>query len=465
MSARPARSRLRLRILLGLGVVLLAAIVFVAGWILPTATGYVAKNACSAVFVAGRDPERVAAEDLAPQSFVSFTVDRERRRVSASVLGLAGRTAVHREGLGCVLAIVGAPERLQAHGFTPPHTPASDAPWPAGEGQRTTPDPPGLDRAALDSAVAAAFAEPDPSSLRRTRAVVVVHGGEIVGERYAEGFDPTTRHLGWSMTKSVTNAMIGVLVGRGALARAAPAPVPAWAGDPRQAVTLDQLLRMSSGLEFEERYGPLADATHMLFEVDDGAAVALARPLAHEPDTTFSYSSGTTNILSWIARRQFADLEAYHRFPHEALFAPIGMRSAVFETDATGTYVGSSFLYATARDWARFGLLYLRDGVWDGARILPEGWVEYSRTPTPTGTGDYAAHFWANAADPNLPGERRLPHVPADAYQASGFQGQAVLIVPSRDAVIVRLGMTHDRAAWDLDGFAAAVLAALPPAN
>ncbi|MBZ5710503.1 serine hydrolase domain-containing protein [Nannocystis pusilla] len=464
MSPKPAPPRRPRRLLAGLGVALLAALVFLAGWILPTATGYVAKNACSAVFVAGRDPGRVGAEDLAPQSYVSFTVDREQRRVRASVFGLAARTAVYRDGLGCALAIGAAPESLQAQTVALPHAPASDAPWPIGEGERLAADPPGLDRAALDAAVAAAFAEPNPDSLRRTRAVVVVHGGAIVAERYADGFDRDTRHLGWSMSKSVTNALVGILVGRGLLTRDAPAPVPGWAGDPRRAVTLDQLLRMSSGLEFEERYGPLADATRMLFEVDDAADVALARPLAHDPDTVFSYSSGTTNILSWIVRRQFPELAAYHRFPHEALFAPLGMRSAVFETDASGTFLGSSFVHATARDWARFGLLYLRDGVWDGARILPEGWVAYSRTPTKTGVGDYAAHFWANAPDPADPDKRRLPHVPADAYQAAGFQGQAVLIVPSRDAVIVRLGMTHDRAAWDLDGFASAVLAALPAA-
>ncbi|MCY0994442.1 serine hydrolase [Nannocystis sp. ILAH1] len=463
MSAPPAPSRLRRRLLLGFAFVLLAAVVFVSGWILPTATGYVAKNACSAVFVAGRDPDRIG-EDLAPMWYVSFAVDREQRRVHASVLGLAGRTAVHRDGLGCALAIGAAPEALQAQTLAVQHAPAGDAPWPAGEGERLAADPPGLDRAALDAAVTAAFSEPNPDSLRLTRAVVVVHGGAIVAERYADGFDRGTRHLGWSMSKSVTGALIGILVGRGRLTRDAPAPVPAWSGDPRGAITLDQLLRMSSGLQFEERYGPLADATHMLFEVEDAVAVALARPLAHDPDTVFAYSSGTSNILSWIVRNQFPALADYHRFPHEALFAPIGMRSAVFETDASGTFLGSSFVYATARDWARFGLLYLRDGVWDGARILPEGWVEYSRTPTRTGPGDYAAHFWANAPDPADPSKRRLPHVPPDAYQASGFQGQAVLVVPSRDAVIVRLGMTHERAAWDLDNFAAAVLAALPPA-
>ncbi|MBK9754030.1 MAG: serine hydrolase [Nannocystis sp.] len=457
------RGRLWRRALAVLALLLLAAGVFVTGWILPTATGYVARNTCSAVLLAGRDPAQVAAEDMAPYPFVSTTVDREQQLVRATVVGLAARTAVYRPGLGCALAIASDSDTLRAQGFEPPRAPASAAPWPQGDGDSTDPDPPGLDRAGLDAAVAAAFSEPDPESLRRTRAVIVVYDGAIVAERHADGFDRNTLHLGWSMSKSVTNALVGILVGRGQLDLQAPAPVPAWADDPRRAITLDQLLRMSSGLEFDERYGALADATHMLFEVDDAAAYAISKPLAHPPDTVFSYSSATTNILSWIVRQQFTSDAAYHRYPHEALFAPIGMRSAVFETDATGTLLGSSYVHASARDWARFGLLYLQDGVWNGARVLPPGWVDYSRTPTPTSeTRDYAAQFWANAGKPDDPGDRRFPHLPVDAYQASGFQGQAVLIVPSRRAVIVRLGMTHQRPAWDLDAFAASVLAALP---
>ena len=446
-----------------IALLLVAAVIFAAGWILPTATGYVARNACSAVFVAGRDPVQVAAEDLAPQSYVSFAVDRERKFVRAAVFGLAARTAVYRPGLGCVLAIDADLDGLRAQGFEPPQAEASAAAWPAGDGDSAR--PPGIDGAALDAAVAAGFDEPNPASLRRTRAVVVIHDGVLVAERYAEGFDRDTRQLGWSMAKSVTSALVGVLVGRGVLDPKAPAPVPAWANDPRKAVTLDQLLRMSSGLEFEERYGPMADATHMLFEVDDAAAFALSKPLAHPPDTVYSYSSATSNILSWIVRQQFKSDAEYHRFPYEALFARIGMRSAVFETDAAGTFLGSSFVYASARDWARFGLLYLQDGIWDGARVLPAGWVEYSRTPTPTSeTREYAGHFWANAGKPGDEAARRLPQLPVDAYQASGFQGQAVLIVPSRKTIIVRLGMTHERPAWDLDTFAAGVLAALPGA-
>ena len=462
--ARRPRRLLR-RSLAAIGLLLVVGLVFVVWKILPTATGYAARTACSAVLVAGREPGPVAAEDLAKQWYTSFTVDRAAQRVTATVLGLAPRVAVYRPGLGCVLAIDADPAALQTEGFEPAQAPASASAmdWPAGDGDGRRPDPPGLDRAALDAAVAAAFDEPNPKSLRRTRAVVVVHDGAIVAERYAPGFDKTTRLLGWSMTKSVTSALVGVLVGRGELDVKAPAPLNEWAGDARKDITLDQLLRMSSGLEFEERYGMLADATHMLFEVDDAAAYPLGKPLASAPDTVYAYSSGTTNIISTIVRRRFDTLAAYHRFPHEALFAPLGMHSAVFETDAAGTLLGSSFMHATARDWSRFGLLYLQDGVWEGRRILPEGWVKYSSTASSTAPiGEYAAHFWANAGPPGAPERRRLPHVPVDAYQASGFQGQAVLIVPSRRTVIVRLGMTHEREAWDLDAFAAAVLAALP---
>ncbi|MEM6989255.1 MAG: serine hydrolase [Myxococcota bacterium] len=449
-----------------LAVLAAAGLAFVVVYILPTASGYAAKNACSSVFVAGLSEERISAEELKAVPYASFSVDRENKRVRASVVGLAARTAVFREGLGCAVAVDVEPDSLTDFAFEPPAAQLDEAPWPRGNRADDRPDPPGLDRAGLDAAVAAAFDEPDPDSLRHTRAVVVVQGGRLLAERYAADIDASTPLLGWSMTKSVTGAMVGILVGRGELDPAAPAPVPQWRNDARKDVTLDQLLRMSSGLEFEEVYGPLTDATHMLFEVDDAAAIALAKPLAKPPDSEFSYSSGTTNILSWIVRQRFATVGEYHRFPYESLFAPLGMSSATMETDASGTFVGSSFLYATARDWARFGELYLRDGMWRGQRILPEGWAAYSGAATPTAKrGEYAAQFWANAGAKDDPSDRKLPHVPTDAFWASGFQGQAVLIVPSRDAVLVRLGLTHDRAAWDLDAFASSVLATLPPTS
>lgn len=447
------------------GVVLAGVGWFVATRLAPTATGYTAKTLCSAVFVAGRDPDVVRREDLPGGDYVDAEVDTARKEVRASLLGMATRIAVWRPGLGCSLAIGVEPDALRGQGFEPPAVGLGAGPWPQGDGDDGRPDPPGLDRDALDTAVADSFAEPDAESLRRTRAVVVVQGERIVAERYADGFTKGSPHLGWSMTKSVTNALIGIMVERGELDVDAPAPVPEWEalGDPRRDITLDQLMRMSSGLAFEERYGPLADVTSMLFEVHDSAAVAIDQELAEPPDTRFSYSSGTTNILCRILRDRFDDTSAYHRFPHDALFSRIGMASAVFEPDPSGTFVGSSFLYATARDWARFGLLFLRDGVWNGERILPKDWVRYSATASPTAPlGEYGAQWWTNAGPPNDPSKRKFPALPVDAYQAKGFQGQMVLVVPSRDVVMVRLGMTHDRAAWDVDAFAGPILAALP---
>jgi len=465
MSEQESRAKRRWgrRIGLAAAVLLVGAGTFATVYVLPTATGYVAKLGCSGAFVAGQSAERLMSEDFSRMGYVSLSLDEDTKRAYASVFGLASRVAVHREGIGCALVVDADPDVVQAAGVEVPRAPESDAPWPAGDGVDPRPDPPGLDRAALELAIDHVFEEPDPESMRWTRAVAVIWDGRLVAERYAPWTSADAPHLGWSMTKSVTNAMVGALVLRGDLERDAPAPVPQWSGDERAGISLDAMMRMSSGLAFEERYGPLADATHMLFEVDDAAAIARVKPLAVPVDTEFSYSSGTTNLLTWIVRQQFDSAQAYHRFPHEALFAPLGMRSAVFETDAAGTFVGSSFLYASARDWARFGQLYLQDGVWNGQRLLPEGWAEYSGTATPTAkNGEYGAQFWTNAGPPNDPSARPDPGVPADAFKASGYQGQLVYVVPSRNAVVVRLGMTHDRAAWDANGFTSEVLEALP---
>jgi CubicO group peptidase (beta-lactamase class C family) len=201
----------------------------------------------------------------------------------------------------------------------------------------------------------------------------------------------------------------------------------------------------------------------MLFDRGDAAAYAAAKPLAHPPDSYWHYSSGTSNIVSRILRESFeGDQAAYFRFPREALFDRIGMRSAVIEPDASGTFVASSFMFATARDWARFGLLFLEDGVWQGERILPEGWVEYSTTPTPKAPqGRYGAHWWLNAGDPDDPADRPWPDLPTDTFSARGFEGQEVVVIPSRDLVLVRLGQSRPESSYSSNDFAAAVLSAI----
>jgi CubicO group peptidase (beta-lactamase class C family) len=354
------------------GLALTGGLGFVNAKIAPTGTGYYAKVMCSTVFVSGLDPERVEREDLRPYWYIQGKVDREQQTVTTRLFGMAPRTAVYREGLGCTLAIDKTVEELRAE--TPSWSAPvdrSEQPWPIGDVVETSPVP-GVDQAKLDAAVEHAFAEPNPEQPVLTRAFLVVYRDQLIAERYAEGIEHTTPLLGWSMTKSVNAALIGTLVGTGQLDVHAPAPVPEWQADSRSEITLDQLLRMSSGLAFEEVYGPLSDATRMLFEAPSAAEVAMAMPLAHPPDTVWSYSSGTSNILAWIVRHTVerdGDWSTYASFPRRALFDPLGMRTAVMEVDPSGTFVASSFMYASARDWARFGLLHLHDGVWPGPMV------------------------------------------------------------------------------------------------
>jgi CubicO group peptidase (beta-lactamase class C family) len=236
-------------------------------------------------------------------------------------------------------------------------------------------------------------------------------------------------------------------VGDGRLALAEHAPVPEWSGggDPRRAITLDQLLRMSSGLAFDETYGPLSDVTRMLYRAPDMGAFAARSPLAAQPGRVWSYSSGTANLVARMLRDLAdRDLASQVRFANDRLFDPVGMTSAFFEPDASGSFVGSSYVFMTARDWARFGELHRLGGAWDGRRILPEGWVRYVTTPAPAAPdGVYGAHWWLNAGDPADPARRAWPSLPADTYAAEGHSGQYVVVVPSAKLVVVRLGLSE----------------------
>jgi CubicO group peptidase (beta-lactamase class C family) len=305
---------------------------------------------------------------------------------------------------------------------------------------------------ALDAAVEEAFAEPGAVPSRRTRAIVVVHDGSIVAERYATGYGPDAALPGWSMTKSTVNALVGVLVREGKLQLDSPLSVPEWSApdDPRRTITLRHLLQMASGLDFTESYGnPLGDVLWMLFGTGDAAGFAARKPIVTAPGKGWAYSSGTTNIVARALRQAVGGGEAdYLAFPRRALFEPLGMASAVIEPDASGTFVGSSFMFASARDWARFGLLYLQDGVRDGNRILPEGWVAFSTTPAPSAPGGvYGAHFWLRLS--TLYARSGNEGLPRDAYHAVGHEGQLLTIIPSRRLVVVRLGLSVGRGVWD----------------
>jgi len=423
-------------------------------------TAYVAKALCSGVLLAGLEPERLLSQELIlAAGVIDAEIDWEAQEVSTSAIaGLISARALRHPGLGCSLydgdePPVGLPAIERPRSSDPT---AAEAPWPLAPFAPAD-LPVGFDRAALDEALDKAFSEPDPTDPTRTRAVVVVYKGWVVAERYAEGIAPATPLTGWSMTKSLTHALIGIAVGDGLLRIEDPPPVPEWSApdDPRAAITLDQLLRMSSGLEFEEIYDDFtSDAVTMLMRSRDAGGLAAAMPLEAQPDELWKYSSGTTNIITRALRASIGDDPAYWRFPYDRLFGPLGMTSAVIETDPSGSFVGSSYGYATARDWARFGLLYLNDGVWGEQRILPEGWVEYGVTPTPRASDQrYGAHWWLNAGG-------RFEGIPTDEYRASGYEGQWIMVIPSHRTVIVRLGHTPGNG-FDSVAFERAILEAL----
>ena len=434
-------------------------------------SGFMAQTLCAGVFVSKRDPDTIRAEELSGPRyellrFFQPSIDRARQTVRASLYGIAERISVYREGLGCTLAIGKTPDELRAEAeglFAPLPRLDPDVPWPEGAKVDLSALPEGVDKQSLDAAIDIIFSEPNPARPRRTRALVVVQGGRIVVERYAEGFDADMPLVGWSLSKTATEALVGLRVKDGKLAVTQDRLMPEWRGkdDPRGKITLDELARMTSGLEFDETYDDdLSDVTQMLFVQSDVAAFAANKTLAHPPGTSWYYSSGSTNIISGVLRQTFTDEREYLRFPHDRLFAPLGMRSAVFQPDASGTFIAASSLYASARDWARLGLLFLRDGDWLGERILPAGWVDYSLTPTPQSPEDqYGAQVWLKLSESENFGE---PPMPEDAYYMLGHDQQIVAIVPSRDLVVVRLGLTRKVGDWDTARELGPLVAAFP---
>lgn len=425
-----------------------AAVVAIAGggvWLamappllLKVGDGYAAKIVCSNVFLAGRDADQVLAEDVqAPGhpllKLLRVRVDREASTVTSRFMGLfAASTAVYRPGLGCTVVPDGDGAALVGAVATPTAlVPAEKAPWPDGE-QVEAGDP----RIAVLISDAG-LAGPG------MRAIVVVKDGRIVGEAYGNGFDKDTPLLGWSMTKTVNAAILGRLMAEGKLGLDETNLFDVWKGDERAAISIRHLLAMEDGLQFNEDYGSVTDVTRMLYLERDMATFAASRPLETKPGTAFNYSSGTATLLTrlWMARVGTAQ-EALD-YPRRALFAPLGMRSAVFETDAANTFVGSSYLYATARDWARFGQFLLQDGVWNGERLLPEGFVAAMGRPTGVSNGMYTEMQAWHAGPRQRGGEET--GLPEDTFWLQGHDGQTVAIVPSAKLVVVRLGLTPGR--------------------
>jgi CubicO group peptidase (beta-lactamase class C family) len=307
-----------------------------------------------------------------------------------------------------------------------------------------------IDYEKLEKAVANAF---DKKGIKdkRTRSVLVIYKDKIIAEKYDTGFNKDSKILGWSMTKSITSALFGVLEKQRKFDIHKPAPISEWANDERKNITTNDLLHMNSGLVWEEDYTKISDVTQMLFQAEDMTHSQIDKSLVGKPNASWNYSSGTTNLLSGILRKQFKTHQEYLDFWYAALIDKIGMNSMLIETDMAGNFVGSSYGWATTRDWAKFGLLYLHKGNWNGEQILSENWVNYSATPTNTSNGGYGAQFWLNKGS-------KFPNVPSDMFYCSGYQGQMVAIFPSHDLVVVRMGLSRD---FNFDSFLGGIVGSI----
>lgn len=427
-----------MRILKRIGLLLVLAVVVTLAFQYPKLTiisGYAAKNMASTAYLAKRSPESIQSQDHnVPLIALSSTEYRSGDHTAeASVGGLKKRRAICRDGVGCAL-LPESDDKGTYPALKPERTlPRSPAPYPYGDGNPADTVFPEVIYSKLAEALDQAFRDPDK---QRTRTVAVLYKDHLLAERYADGFDADTRILGWSMTKSITATLFGIRVYQGQLRVEDAVDWAPWKGDPRSEITYDDLLRMQSGLAWDEDYGSISDVTRMLFLSEDMTTVQPAKEAVAAPGAIWNYSSGTSNFLSGLLRQELGDDQQYLNFPYRELIDRIGMSSMLLETDLSGHFVGSSYGWASTRDWARFGLLYLRRGNWAGDRLFDPAWVDYVTRPTEHSDRQYGAHFWLNAGG-------KYPDAPRDLYSANGYQGQFVFIIPSRDLVVVRTGLAE----------------------
>jgi hypothetical protein len=392
--------------------------------------GYSAKNTASSVFLGERSLAFTDSTDnnFSPVNLATDKVDIEKKFATSSVLGLLTRKAIYREGLGSVLALDKSdetasylvPKRLKANNVTP---------FPYGSAPQKDTVFTNVDYEKLNETVNSTFGK------NKSRAVVVIYKDQIIAEKYGDGFSKDSRILGWSMTKSIMSTVFGVLQHQNKINIQDKAPIKSWQKDARKNITIHNLLQMNSGLEWDENYDEISDATKMLFLERDMTKMQEEKSLTGTTNASWNYASGTTNLLSGILRKQFPTHQAYLDFWYTDFIDKIGMNSMVVESDLAGNYVASSYAWATARDWAKFGLLYLHNGNWNGEELFNKKWVDYITTPTPTSNGTYGAQFWLNA-------EKQFKEVPAHMYFADGYQGQRVYILPDQDLVIARFGLS-----------------------
>lgn len=392
--------------------------------------GYSAKNTASSVFVAKRSLEFTDKTDnnFSPVNLADDYINENNKSATSSVFGLLTRKAIYREGLGAVLTL--SKEDETAAYLSPKRTtPDQTTPYPYGNAAQKDTVFNNIDYNKLNNTVASIFGK------RQTTAVVVIYKDQIIAEKYAKGFNKDSKILGWSMTKSVLSTVFGVMQYQQKLDVMDKAPVDSWQNDERKNITIHNLLQMNSGLQWDENYDEISDATKMLFLERDMTKMQAEKPLTGKVNASWNYSSGTSNLLSGIVRKQFKTHQDYLDYWYTDLIDKIGMNSMILETDLAGNYVASSYAWATPRDWGKFGLLYLHQGNWNGEQIFAKDWVKYITEPTPTSNGTYGAQFWLNAGG-------RLKDVPKNMFFADGYQGQRVYILPDQDLVIVRMALS-----------------------
>ena len=416
-------------------------------------SGFSAKSMASGHFIDNRSQEMIEKgdNDINLITLAKNKIDDNEKFATASVYGLKERKAIYREGLGATL--INDDFDISKPYEVPRRTKlTTNLAFPYGNSEPKDTVFTNIDYAKLNAAVANAFdAKGDKN--KRTRSVIVIYKDKIIAEKYDTGFNKDSKILGWSMTKSITATMFGIIQKKKKIDINKPAPIVEWANDERVKITINDLLHMNSGLEWEEDYTKISDVTQMLFLDTDMTKSQIDKPLVGKQNATWNYSSGTSNLLSGILRKQFKTHQEYLDFWYSALIDKIGMNSMLVETDMAGNYVGSSYSWATTRDWAKFGLLYLHKGNWNGEQLFDENWAKYVATPTNGSNGDYGAHFWLNAGG-------HYPDAPRDLYSANGYQGQRVFILPSHDLVIVRMGLTED-ATFDFNGFLKEIVGSL----
>lgn len=439
------------------------------------AAGMAAKGICSAAFVAGRPWQKMLADDVLPASpvlrLISVAVDENARSVTAKFAGLFARQAVLLPQRGCVLDVAPAGASIPVSKRT---NPDAGQLWPQGEAALPVAQwDPGVDAPALQKVLDQAFVGAGDPLAANARGVAIIHKGRLLALRTAPGFAAGTPLHGWSMSKTVNGMLMHKLAAETQLSLESPvvdafppAREPAWVAnwrkDERKNIKVSDLLYMRDGLASTEDYDPWGSVPKMLWGQPSVTAFAAASPAQAAPGTRWRYLSATANLMAGVARGRFTNDADYWAYPAKALFEPIGASSAVLETDSDGNWVGSSYVWASAGDWARLGQLMLNDGRWGDTQVLPPGWLKRAATPsTAQGEGlGYGAHSWL-IGNP-VAGECKGYGLPADTLSMSGHWGQVVAMVPSREAVIVRLGWTFKRSQFDACAFVATVLKALP---